>query len=135
MNKQSRHTASRLRQQIRLESYQLQRLLARLVGPAELVKGSLYLWKHTCGRRGCHCQAGEPHRSWVLSYYQDGKLVKRYVSDEDIESVRGRVEAYRGFRQARGKLARTQQSLLQLLDRLQAALEEAPPEKSKGRKR
>jgi hypothetical protein len=58
----------------------------RALGP--LVRGSLVESKVTCGKPGCRCARGEPHRAFYLSRRVDGRTRMEYVTRGQVETVR-----------------------------------------------
>jgi len=115
-----RREAGRLLQEIAAE-------VAALLACQGFRRGSLYRWRHRCGRSGCHCAAGVRHEHWVLSVPGGGKLVKAYIGVDDLDRVRRQVEAYRRFRRARRRLRQAEARLEEVLERLGEALAAARP--------
>ena len=122
MTPQDRDRISQVRQKIRLALQSLCGLVERLLAVPGYTPGSLYLWKHRCGRPGCHCATGTLHEHWVLSYPRGGKLRKRYLLPEELERVGPRVETYRQFRRTRRELVESARRLSRLLDALEKVL-------------
>ncbi len=74
-------------------------ILVSLRLPEQGLPGSLAQSRRRCGSQGCHCQLGEPHLSWTLTFIVDGKKRVEHVPSELLDSVRARVEqgnAYKG---------------------------------------
>jgi hypothetical protein len=44
-----------------------------------LLRGSLTLRRHTCGKPSCHCARGEPHESLYLVQRRNGKLRQLFI--------------------------------------------------------
>ncbi len=79
-------------------------LLAALKLPPEGLPGSLTLSRRRCGTRTCHCQEGEGHPSWALTYMVDGRKRVEHVPHEDVEDVRRRVEEGNAFKSGLAEL-------------------------------
>lgn len=121
--------ASRQRALLSKLGEQYQRLLQGLLGPRQLLKGSVYQLKTRCGKPSCHCAPpqGQLHSTHVLSWSDAGKTHLRSLSASEITRWRQLTETYRRFRQARARLVKLQQQILLVLDRLERALRLPPP--------
>lgn len=102
-------------------------LLKALADCRSLLKGSVYQLKTRCGKPSCACARGERHRAMVLSWSQGGKTKLLTVQAGDLQRLIRLTGEYRSFRQARSKLVKLQKELLSAVDKLEAALREAPP--------
>jgi hypothetical protein len=60
--------------------------------PTEGLPGSLAQSRGHCGSAGCHCQQGEGHLSWTLTFMVDGKKRVEHIPAELLDVVRRRVE-------------------------------------------
>lgn len=131
---------SSLRSQLLKVQQQLPKLLEDCLGREPLLPGSLYTLRRKCGKPNCRCARGQLHESTVLSYRGQGRPRNVSLRPEQLESLRTMTHHYRRCRQARAKLVRWQQQLLQIVDALEAArvqqgeaefrkLREAPPVK------
>ncbi|MBI1913795.1 MAG: hypothetical protein HYS12_03440 [Planctomycetes bacterium] len=67
-------------------------LLAELRLPSKGLPGSLAQSQRRCGSAGCHCQQGEGHLSWALTYMVDRKKRVDHIPEELVSAVRRRVE-------------------------------------------
>jgi hypothetical protein len=67
----------------------------------------------------------------VLSWSQGGRTKLLTVRPGDLEWLIRLTGEYRSFRQARSKLVKLQKELLGEVDKLEAALREAPPQLSR----
>jgi len=102
-------------------------LLKALADCRSLLKGSVYDLKTRCGKPSCACARGERHNAMVLSWSQGGKTKLVTVQAGDLDRLIRLTGEYRSFRQARSKLVKLQKELLSEVDKLEAALREAPP--------
>jgi len=73
-------------------------LLAKLRSLGPMVHGSLVEAARTCGKQGCRCTRGEPHRAFYLSRRIEGKTRLEHVSQRDVETVRQWRETYERLR-------------------------------------
>ena len=127
MTPRKRENASALRREAGRLLTEISAELDALLDCQGFRKGSLYLWRHRCGRSGCHCAKGDLHEHWVFSTPHEGRLVKRYIAPEDLERVRRQVDAYRRFRRALRRLRQAEGRLKGILERLAEALDEERP--------
>jgi len=85
--------------QIRKLQARRKALLPGLRLPAEGLPGSLSPSRGRCGSVRCHCQQGEGHLSWTLTFMVDRKKRVEHIPNELVEAVRQRVDqgnAYKG---------------------------------------
>ena len=75
------------------------RLIEVLTRPEPLLIGSLSLVNRTCGKSTCHCATEPGHAVWTLATTGDGQRRCQVVRLDDVEEVRQRVAAYKGFKQ------------------------------------
>lgn len=132
MSNSQLQTASRGRQQILHLHAQERELLEALVSCRSLVKGSVYDLKTRCGKPSCVCAQGQRHSAMVLSWSQAGKTRILTVQPGDLDRLLRLTGEYRSFRQARSTLVKLQKELLKEVDKLEAALREAPPQASRS---
>jgi hypothetical protein len=69
--------------------------LAQLAHEGEVLRGTLTLMRHTCGKRGCRCARGEKHESWYLAYSEEGKKRMVSIPRDALAGVREWVARYR----------------------------------------
>jgi hypothetical protein len=112
---------SSLRSQLLKVQQQLPQLLEDCLGREPLLPGSVYTLRRKCGKPNCRCVRGQLHESTVLSYRGQGRPRNVSPPPEQLESLRTMTHHYRRCRQARAKLVRWQQQLLNLVDALEAA--------------
>jgi hypothetical protein len=68
--------------------------LAQLAGQGNVLRGSLTLMRHACGKRGCRCARGEKHESWYLGYSAEGKKRMVSIPRERVDQAREGVARY-----------------------------------------
>jgi uncharacterized protein YjiS (DUF1127 family) len=56
--------------------------LIKIAGNYGLLRGSIYVMKHKCGKPGCKCNYGEKHLSVYLSQNKRGKTKLTYLPNE-----------------------------------------------------
>ena len=100
------------------------KLLATLALPPEGLPGSLALSHRRCGSPTCHCQQGEGHPSWTLTFMVEGKKRVGHVPHEAAESVRRRVEEGNAFKSGVAELMAINAQLM-VLERKQRKLRAA----------
>lgn len=59
-----------------------------------LVAASLVAFRRKCGRPGCHCQSGQGHPAYHLTYKQQGKTRSVYVPVDLVPEVQQWVKEY-----------------------------------------
>lgn len=80
------------------------RLIQALTRTAPLLVGSVSLVMRTCGKPACHCATRPGHPVWTLATTRDGRRRCQVVRLDDVEQVRRRIAAYKGFKQRLGEL-------------------------------
>jgi hypothetical protein len=91
-----------------------------------LLRGSFVTLRRKCGKASCHCADGEGHPAKYLSIKQGGRTRLIYVGAGDELRVAEGTKRYRAFRESRAALVRLSSLVLELIDRLEQALTEAP---------
>ena len=81
--------------------------LRQLLGESGLMRASLVLLRHTCGKQGCRCLRGKSyrHKSWYICQSSGGKLRRKFVPRERLEEVRPWLERYKEARQLLDKVS------------------------------
>ena len=74
------------------------KLLTTLALPPEGLPGSLALSHRRCGSPTCHCQQGQGHPSWTLTFMVQSKKRVEHVPHEAVEVVHHRVEMGNAFK-------------------------------------
>ena len=59
------------------------------------VAASLVAFRRKCGRPGCHCQTGEAHLGYHLTFKQKGKTRSIYVPLDLVPEVQQWVQEYK----------------------------------------
>lgn len=72
--------------QARIKQFQIK-------GP--FVAASLVAFRRKCGRAGCHCQRGEAHLAYHLTFKQKGKTRSVYVPVDLLPEVQQWVQEYK----------------------------------------
>jgi len=122
--------ASRLRQMLRALLADYQQRLEDLLPLRQLLKGSVYELKTRCGKPSCHCASpeGPLHAATALSWSERGKTRLRSLSAGDTTHLRQLAENHRRFRQDRAALVKLHRQILLVIDRLERALLQPPPQ-------
>jgi len=115
----------------RLEARRKQ-LLAEVQFPSEGLPGSLAQSRRRCGSVGCHCQQGEGHLSWALTFMVDGKKRVEHIPTELVDEVRRRVEEGNAYKGGVAELMAVNAQLL-ILERRAWKQQEAAAKKRAGR--
>lgn len=115
----------------RLEARRKQ-LLAEVQFPSEGLPGSLAQSRRRCGSVGCHCQQGEGHLSWALTFMVDGKKRVEHIPTELVDEVRRRVEEGNAYKSGVAELMAVNAQLL-ILERRAWKQQEAAAKKRAGR--
>lgn len=110
--------ASRCRQQIAEELSRLTRLAQGVQGRGPIIRASLYRYERRCGDPECRCGRGSLHEGRALSVSQGGRSRALSLAGLDVAEVERQVEAYREFRQARGRMVQAFAELLKAVDEL-----------------
>jgi len=96
-----------------------QKLLAELRFPSAGLPGSLAQSRRRCGSEGCHCQQGEGHPSWTLTFMVERKKRVEHIPFELLEEVRERVEEGNAYKEGLAELMAINAQLLILERRAQ----------------
>lgn len=89
-----------------------QKLLAELRFPAQGLPGSLAQSRRRCGSKSCHCQRGEGHPSWTLTFMVERKKRVEHIPSELLEEVRERVEEGNAYKEGVAELMAINAELL-----------------------
>ena len=87
-------------------------ILASLRLPPEGLPGSLVQSRGRCGSVGCHCQQGEGHPSWTLTFMVDGNKRVEHIPHELIDAVQKRVEQGKAYKSGVAELMAINAQLL-----------------------
>lgn len=99
------------------------RLLNIFIDRRPLIKGTVYLMKTKCGKKGCKCErVGQLHTAWRFSRSQEGKTQAEYLSKKDVLRYKRLTQNYRRFRRARARLVKIHQEQIKLLNFLEEGL-------------
>lgn len=65
----------------------------------KMLKGSVHAQWVRCGKPNCRCRDGELHGPYYYHFYRvDGRLHKRYVAHDRVETIRDACAARRHHR-------------------------------------
>jgi hypothetical protein len=71
-----------------------------------VLAASLVTIEKTCGRPGCHCQAGEKHSGNYLTYKEAGKTRTVYVPLEMLEDTKAWVAEHQRMKKLSQEISR-----------------------------
>lgn len=125
-NKRDRQELSRLRSALRERLADLGRVLKVVFGRSAMVKGNVYELARKCGKPNCLCTRGQPHRSMVLTWSEEGRSRLLSLPSERIAEVKRKSEEYLRFRRARARVTEIHRELLGLMDRIEKLRREEP---------
>ena len=117
-----RQQASQLRKEISKLANQVPALIEPLLKPRRFFKGSVYLSQRRCGKPSCRCARGELHTAWIASTAVNKKRTTRSIPAEKLKRVQRMAREYREFRQARIKLRKTIDDLLEAVRAMEEVL-------------
>ena len=114
-----RRRFSRLRQTLRQLAGELPHLVKPVLEDGPVIKGSVYEIKRRCGKPGCKCVRGQPHKSMVLSASEQGRTRLRVIPRGSVTAVRQKVAAYQRIRRVRARLVKTHQKMIEIIDQIE----------------
>lgn len=85
----------------RMSESRMHQLQAR----SPVLGASLVVIAKHCGRAGCHCQRGEKHRGYCLTYKEKGKTHTVYVPVDIIKEVKQWIEEHRRLKRLMQELS------------------------------
>ena len=113
----------RFRQELqRVEELRTAFLQEILSESGPLRRGSFVALHRKCGKPNCHCATGKGHPAKYLSVKENGRTRMIFIPSKLEETVADEAHRYRGFRQARAKLAKLARQTLELIDKLESEL-------------
>jgi hypothetical protein len=74
--------------------YKLGRTDSKALPKIEPLPGVICEQRVRCGKPGCRCNSGSPHRAFYRFWRERGKLKKKYIRKGDLEYVRACVAAW-----------------------------------------
>jgi hypothetical protein len=104
----------------------LERSLQVVCSRTPLVKGNVYEMARKCGKRSCPCTRGRLHRTWVLSWSEQGKTRLLSIPAGRLAELQEKSVDYLRFRRARARVSESYRGILALLDRIEKLRREAP---------
>ena len=124
---EERQKFSRLRQSLINLSYEVRELIKPFFSSRPVIKGSVYELKRKCGKPGCKCTKGQLHRSMVLSSSEKGKTRLKVIPHGFLLEVKSKVQRYKKLRHSRRQLGQVHQSMLEVMDEMEAMRREEMP--------
>jgi hypothetical protein len=119
MQTNNRERLSRMRQSLAELAQEIQGLIPIFVERTPLMKGTVYEQKRKCGKPGCHCATGEPHRSMILSRSEEGRTKLGVIPSGYLKDFQMLTERYQKFRRARARLGQIYKKMISLIDQLE----------------
>ena len=104
----------------------LERSLQVVCSRTPLVKGNVYEMARKCGKRSCPCTRGRLHRTWVLSWSEQGKTRLLSIPAGRLAELQEKSVDYLRFRRARARVSESYREILALLDSIEKLRREAP---------
>ena len=104
----------------------LEKSLQVVCSRTSLVKGNVYEMARKCGKRSCPCTRGRLHRTWVLSWSEQGKTRLLSIPAGRLAELQEKSVDYLRFRRARARVSKSYREILALLDRIEKLRREAP---------
>ena len=104
----------------------LEKSLQVVCSRTPLVKGNVYEMARKCGKRPCPCTRGRLHRTWVLSWSEQGKTRLLSIPAGRLAELQEKSVDYLRFRRARVRVSKSYREILALLDRIKKLRREAP---------
>lgn len=104
----------------------LERSLQVVCSRTPLVKGNVYEMARKCGKQSCPCTRGRLHRTWVLSWSEQGKTRLLSIPAGRLAELQEKSVDYLRFRRARARVSESYREILALLDRIEKLRREAP---------
>ena len=103
----------------------LEKSLQVVCSRTPLVKGNVYEMARKCGKRPCPCTRGRLHRTWVLSWSEQGKTRLLSIPAGRLAELQEKSVDYLRFRRARVRVSKSYREILALLDRIEKLRREA----------
>ena len=104
----------------------LEKSLQVVCSRTPLVKGNVYEMARKCGKRSCPCTRGRLHRTWVLSWSEQGKTRLLSIPAGRLAELQEKSVDYLRFCRARARVSKSYREILALLDRIEKLRREAP---------
>ncbi len=104
----------------------LERSLQVVCSRTPLVKGNVYEMARKCGKRSCPCTRGRLHRTWVLSWSEQGKTRLLSIPPGRLTELQEKSADYVRLRRARVRVSQIYREILALVDRIEGLRREAP---------
>ena len=92
-----------------------ERLLKKIKVPEDGLPGSLSVSRFRCGKKSCHCNSGDGHENWTLTYMSEGTKRVKHIPSDLVDQVRHQVEEGKDFKEAINQIFAANAELLVLL--------------------
>ena len=115
-----------LRSALRRLVTDLETTLQAVCSRTPLVKGNVYEMARKCGKRSCPCTRGQLHRTWVLSWSEQGKTRLLSIPPGRLTELQEKSADYVRLRRARVRVSQIYREILALVDRIEGLRREAP---------
>jgi hypothetical protein len=111
---------SQLRRQVSAKLTDLEQILKPAFEKEPVLPGVVTVSRHRCGNDGCACtREGKLHEAVrILIKFKDA-YATRCLSQEQVDFLRPRTEAYQRLRTARSDLGKWAKELIGLLDQIE----------------
>ena len=130
-----KHDPSRLRQEIlRLEQARTPYVQAIVETREPMRRGSFVTLHRKCGKPTCHCASEQGHPAKYLSLKDGGRTRLVYIGPAQEVGFAETNGRYRRFRDNRAAIAKLSKAVLDLINRLEAALVLPDPKPATGRR-
>jgi len=116
---------SRKRQSLVELAREVELLMPVFMDRLPMVKGSVYQQRRKCGKPNCKCRNGRGHASMMLSRSEGGKTKLIAVPEGRLKELQILTRRYRRFRSARARLGQVYRRMLELIDELETARQQA----------
>ena len=107
--------AIKARKRVRYLDSRRRKLQGSLLYPGEMIRGSLYEIRRSCGNPRCRCARGEKHVATCLSLPVKGKKRLVYVRREDHDWVRKQAASYRDYQKAMAEIRKINEEIVSIL--------------------
>jgi hypothetical protein len=116
-------TLSQARLRLKQLTGELMKLLAIFLARKLLIKGGVYQTKSRCGKPNCKCvKEGALHTIWRLYWTENGKTKLRAIKKGTVYDYQQLTANYQRFREARARLVKIHQEMIQLINLLEKGL-------------
>ena len=98
-------------------------LLAELLRPPPMLRGSFSRVSTRCGKMTCWCaESSKGHLHNRITWSEQGKMITRKVPEGEIDRVKELTGSHRQYRKYRRELAQVQKELIEMIARLESTV-------------